>query len=315
MELHPIVLCYYSLCAYNKQSDFLSIFIQFADTYVHLTTKAIDLTQVLPESSTVHTYSRTLSSACLNQPKIGAKNNSNFWSCGVEYQESVADNGTILGSIVSMPRIYPVRETQSHVSRENRIWEYIHENGSHMAILGPVNPDLRLDWSASTFGVSTSCRAIRNDSCEIYFDEEDGSMKSSMGAFNFNCSQERASINVSGTVYGVSPQYSWLDFHKYITDLPPFSNHNITGGHINYRETAKRAAALDESEQNDIFLNPWRWMSVIHSGPGTKFVGIAKNDSEKNFVTVPTYSSKFMMLDCSTTGKILQHCYSEPLLM
>ncbi|KAF2736475.1 hypothetical protein EJ04DRAFT_160093 [Polyplosphaeria fusca] len=70
-----------------------SIFIQAADTYLHISASAVDLVEAYGQSSSQFTYGRGLAPWCLNRQTHGSINNPNYWSCGLWIWNISIDSG------------------------------------------------------------------------------------------------------------------------------------------------------------------------------------------------------------------------------
>ena len=71
-------------------TNFFSVLVQAADTYLHIVTESANFVQIQVEDSQNHFYSRGLAPWCLNRSRHGSSDNVNYWGCGLWYDESVS---------------------------------------------------------------------------------------------------------------------------------------------------------------------------------------------------------------------------------
>ena len=259
-----------------------SIFIQAADTYVHITTKSIEFTVTRTESANNYYYGRSLSSQCLDSHRAGSIANANFWGCAIR----PTNNSYIIAINAS-----EIRAVKEGISMKNDIWDYRESNGQHMAILAPKNNDPNADFQAASFGVSTQCKLLPFGSCQ------------SNGTGNntrFSCTKERVGIDVAFTSSPFSTSTHYFEWHRYINDTPPFLP--LPGDTYTSGALLKAAANLSDENAGSVFQNPWKSFNQvsIQDGPNG-LLGTAKIENntwcDSDLTDVcPTY------LVCNNTG-------------
>jgi len=183
------------------------------------------------------------------------------------------------------------------VSKDNAFYEYLHDDGTHTAIMGPKDVDANTDWQASTFGISTQCFAFRNTSCDFGEPEE---VDIYSPAVPFNCSKERGAEDVSGKLYAVFHQMNYKDgWHKFLREGPLFES---TLKKAVFNETMRRDASnLTDEDGMHVFANPWQWRSAVNMFDTDKLM----NTSDTSLATYqgPQSGTPMQMLSCNSTGK------------
>lgn len=267
-----------------------SILIQAADTYLHVTTKAIELTQIQFEESNSHHYSKSLGSWCLNKPTFGSTNNSNFWGCVME--PTVSSGGFIIRNYSE------IHAVDLGLSKESEIVDFVDKDGIHIATLTPKNVDPAIDWQASSFGISVQCRALRNDSCDFPEPVD----KNMWGYYiPFNCTKERAGVDISGNISLVTPQTYFFDWHKFLKEPPPFEVRNVRTSVSD--EMQSRAANLSDEDASDVFRNPWHWFTPVFLISGTReYVNDHGLDTDKQLNYLKKTTTEALLMHCNTTG-------------
>jgi hypothetical protein len=103
-----------------------------------------------------------------------------------------------------------------------------------------------------------------------------------------------------GTVLSLIYQTSFLDWHRYVREPPPFetANQDITENNASTFTTL--AAELSDDDSGEVFSNPWSLLSALQLDISSVF----QNNTE-NVVWGDPSSYIFVMLLCNVTG-ILQ---------
>jgi len=271
----------------RKSLTRLSLLIQAADTYLHISTDAIEAVRIQAEAASAHAYSRGLSPACLTRPTSGSSPNKYFWGCGTQINAAKQ---------ISMTNRTEVNALTMGSSRAHSIMEFTDRENIYTAIIGPSNPPRDKDWQATSFGVSSQCRTIRNDTCER--------LKPSRNATNgggailpFKCTRERAGIDISGDIYPVTTLIYFYDWHRFIKDPPPFWFPEVSSNEPEYLETA---ANLSEEDGEGVFSNPWPSINVIQMF-GDTVRSIGPLDKGNELWTMNSQRRSFFF-SCNTTG-------------
>lgn len=266
----------------------LSLFIQASDTYLHIATKAIDFNQIRAEPTESYAFGRDLASSCLDRKTEGSEN-SNYWSCALTF---AADGITLTNN------------SENHavflgISPYHGILEaFDDQNGIHMAVLGPYDPNPNLDWVASSFGVSIQCRAIRNDLCvwnsSLTLDLEH--------SVPFNCTVDRAGVDVSGNITPYLYTLYYFDWNRYVPILPSVQNPEHIIGARMMAEMRNSAANLSDEEGGSVFKNPWDSLNIVTVGDSDKNRFFLEQDPSHSIWGVDSGSWAYMFLQCTNTG-------------
>jgi hypothetical protein len=226
-----------------------SVFIQGADTYLHIATEAVEVLQIKPEDPSDHLYSRGLAPWCTTRPTFGSETNQNFWGCGQ----------TVTKPIVYLFNQSSVTALSTGVSKYHDISDFVDEDGLSLAILMPKGVKPGIDWSATSFAVSTKCYPFRNSSCEI---SRMPTVEDTR--FTFNCSSTEPELKTSGYLYAYSQQIQYYNWHRYIEEPPAFADAlpllHYTLSHLD--DWARIAKNLTDDEGEHVFSNPWQMLSV-----------------------------------------------------
>ncbi|ORX97952.1 hypothetical protein BCR34DRAFT_158720 [Clohesyomyces aquaticus] len=234
-----------------------SILIQGADTWLHIATISVNIVKLSAESQSAYQYGRGLAPWCFNRPLLGSKCNRNYWGCGIDC--AVDDDGELKSyDLANMTTVYEVIAAKSS---EHTVMNYTDADGLQFAIAAPAKVPSNIDWEAESFAVSTQCRAIPYSACDV--DAQNTPVENPI--LHFNCSEERAGIDVAGDAYYWNQQMMYFDFHKYIHEKPAFSPTTLSGGPSpDGMETINTTAPnVTDSEANDVFRNPWHWIAAI----------------------------------------------------
>lgn len=272
----------------SKWLTFRSLFIQAADTYLHITIEAIELIKIQPELTTSHSYSRGLAPWCLGRPTTGSINNAKFWGCGVRISSDIKFN------------VYNLTQVQAidlGLSKEHDLLDFIDEEGVQLTALAPKMTNPSIEWQASSFGVSTRCRTLRSNSCDL----SKTSVTNGYGPVTaFNCTKERAGIELSGNLNFLSHQIHFIDWHRFIQEPRPFEAYNSSENFGVTESMTSMASNLTDEQSLDAFNNPWHWISAVNIPPDV-YTSIAPGDKEQRIWDIFGQSWQ-MMLDCNTTG-------------
>ncbi|KAF2726617.1 hypothetical protein EJ04DRAFT_571109 [Polyplosphaeria fusca] len=227
---------------------FMSFLIQAADTYLHMVTEAVDMTQIKEVDVTEIQYSQGLAPWCLDRVGVGSLNNKNFWGCAISYSEPDGMEVYTMTNL-SLWNDFDVG------SASNYALNFTDEEGLQFAIIGPTLADPQIDWTATTIGVSTECAAVPRHACNLT-DTDGGAWKS--GYINaFDCGQGPGGVNMSGNMSTTMFAMHFYDFHKYLSEPPPFNQSGFLGEDTIY---AKAANVTDDEE---VFQNPWTHLSIV----------------------------------------------------
>lgn len=178
-------------------------------------------------------------------------------------------------------------------SKENEILHFQDDSGLDLVIAGPKNPESRLDWAASTFGVSTQCQAIHQSACTI---KRSSQSEALIGNVLFDCIRPGGGQNISGIIDPLyMMQLSFLDWHRFISESPPFGSFNNFGLDVS-PEMLEQAANLSDENATSVFRNPWHWIA---------FFFLEFDDPEA--WQLSEYLG--MMVFCNSTGILLQHFF------
>jgi hypothetical protein len=264
----------------QKLKDY-SLFIHGADTYLHLTTKAVEALQIKTEDPSGHLYSRGLASWCTTRPTLGSVGNPNFWGCGLS-----VDSKTIGPS-----NLTSVTALEVGVSEYHDILDFVDKDGLHLAVLVPKGITPGIDWRAISFAVSTQCQPLRNSSCEFSTEPD----ISSQWKYLFNCSSTEPELEVSGVMYSVQQQRRYYNWHRYFEEAPLFINQVISNQALDY--LARSAQKLTDNEAGQVFSNPWQMLSVLQR-PELESADNIKSDNDQLIFSQPSAIFAY----CNITG-------------
>ena len=118
--------------------------ISVADTWLHLTTKSVQYSQVVVNAQQRQAYGRGLSDGCTQ------------WYISNISQEACTAGG---GVILDLPRVF---DTFYNLSSDNLITTF-NDSGQVYAIVTETNPSPDVDFTASTFALSSHCELISQD--------------------------------------------------------------------------------------------------------------------------------------------------------
>jgi hypothetical protein len=263
-------------------ADSHSIFIQAADTYMHISTSTVDLVHALAQPSSQFGYGRGLAPWCLDRPTHGSFDNPNYWGCGMHIFNFTNDPPAWQPEAANRSQLDPVG---LGLSKVHTTLEFVEDDGNSIAVLAPQNVRPDLDYSASSFGVSTQCQYVSNSSC---------SLKQSSSPISTGRADAEIGLNVSGTIYGYAEMIAQLDFHRYIHEPPPFvMNFSVT------QDIIDQAANLNDDKAGTVFSNPWRSLAALNIIPDAyDTMNISDSDGR-----VFRGQSNYFLLLCNNTGE------------
>jgi hypothetical protein len=260
------------------------VFIQAADTYLHVAIEAVGMTQAQTQPSLSHSYSRGLAPWCLNRRTTGSISNPNYWSCGLRALNS------------SLPALDTANATEFDAiklrySNIDTSVDYIDVDGNLTAILAPKEVPAGFDYSASSFGVSMQCQPVQDSSCI----RDTSNVTSNMTKIaNFNCSDAGLGIHLSGAIYPTISQIYEIDLHRLFQGPPPFTAFENTWKVT--RDMMNSAANLSDADASNMFHNPWRLFSAANLWYGDEQ---SFNSDNRIFNINKFYQSMF---GCNATG-------------
>ena len=209
-------------------------------------------------------------------------------------------------NILPSGQVEPLNRTEidavdNGISEDTKMLDFVDgDSEEHVALLAPKHVDLHVDYEASSFGISTQCRAIPASACEMFPSNETTEMYGP--TIPFACNESQAGIDISGRILKSAYQARFLDFHAYIQELPAFQSMLIHIRQINESEMNK-AMNLSEEEAAAVFRNPWHWVVFLKL---QRTYEDAVSDSllwYARFPGIPEVS--YLMLHCNSTGSYL----------
>jgi hypothetical protein len=276
----------------------LSLLIQGADWYLHISTNSINLIHNFPEVASNHSFSRGLAPWCLNRPTVGSISNRNFWSCGLSPMLSPTDPNHVSGfSLTNNSNLnrYDLGPSSNYVLN----YTTTSDPKLRVALVGPPDASPDLDWAASSFGASTKCQPLSLDMCTM------GLLVNTDTKSNyttFNCTKDRGSpLTVNGTMAGLAYSAHYFNHHKYFTERGgPFQHLGDMKTSINNAMSV--GVNLTDEDANDVFRNPWRSLHMVSILEDMD--NLPKEFSKENGIWRDPEQSPyaFMMLDCNTTS-------------
>jgi hypothetical protein len=263
---------------------YTSVFIQIADTYLHVVVEAISVTRLSLETDTNHQLSRKLGSWLYDPGEYGG---SKFFFSPVL---QVAKGGVGVANLTS--HIGVVEKVDSYMLN------YTDKKGVSYAIIKPPNVDPNLDWTGASYGVSTQCSAIPRDSCRIKY------RNSTSTRADFSCNSSSPQINIAGRFTSGSHNIYVYDWHKYMSEPPPFSGQepygNSSFGITDPEVNEAFMSNLTWETSSALFYNPWNFLSKIQILADYDEMPEAFQKSPLRLKEFP--GSEVFLLACNTTG-------------
>lgn len=169
-------------------------------------------------------------------------------------------------------------------------------NDTDIALLMPRVPLESIDWHATTFGVSTQCRALRKDSCS--FDDPTRNNITGDPVAPFHCKDDKLGLSVNGTIIPREPQYQFVDFHRYFKRPVVFEERQPSPENL---EGALNKPIKDwvTTAGQSVFRNPWNWRVFVTQGNLLEDTNI---DELGLWTPFDGYVSA-IFLDCDTSGE------------
>jgi hypothetical protein len=163
------------------------------------------------------------------------------------------------------------------------------------AVIRPAIVDTDVDWTGTSFAVSTKCSAVPYNTCKMGDPYDRGEMARSGVVTAFECPNIFGGPGVSGNVTADAIATWFKDWHQNINQSTPFKRHLILGPESN--RTRLNATTQNPSSP---FSNPWHWLVQLRfpSEPSDLPLEFRQSDFLWNVHQILTLS----VLSCTTTG-------------
>ncbi|KAI8932959.1 hypothetical protein NX059_010428 [Plenodomus lindquistii] len=231
-----------------------SIAIQAADSYLHINTKSVAMVQILPGPPGLTNHSKRMSHGCLDSnATFGTWANTNFWGCaGVLQQET----GHYLTKNLTEAMKWKAEPDKDY------LLNFLDEDETPYAILGPLNPLPNVDYKASSFAATASCAIIPASSCQFAsnFSEINRPYDSPEMAVEFHCYKNRgSSIELQDTLTSYLASMKSFGVHKYLSEGPQFERRFI----VDPKVLEQVVPYVTDAEAQNMWSNPWEWVGFI----------------------------------------------------
>ncbi|KAF2731951.1 hypothetical protein EJ04DRAFT_554397 [Polyplosphaeria fusca] len=265
-----------------------SLFIQAADTWLHVATSTVEIVTVRADlTSPMNQFGRGLGSWCTDKPIVNNGCNPNFLGCGINCIKEFGSTGVTQSNQSATHSILTQR------SSLHDVLNYTDSNSLTYAVLGPANVPSAVDWTTTSFAVTSQCRPIMSSDCDVIpesLDDTEGA-----GRTQFNCRRDPSLI--TGNITHATAQIHYDDAHNYFNDTAAFEGW-IEGKAAPGFNQAIKAVAPNLTAQDHVFNNPWHWQGILPVvDPGDAlFKSSDLRFWNRSWVGVP-----LMLLDCNTT--------------
>lgn len=251
--------------------------IQAADTYLHVSTSAVNFVHTEERPSQNYNYGTGFKPACIDRDRRGSATNVNYWGCTLTVTKSPTDQSW-RHQINNYTEYYSlgIGTSESH-----DILEYVGSGEHPIMVLVPKSIPSEIDYSASSFGSSSQCQFIRNSSC-VLGQKTDEDENSRIAPYYFNCSVPDIPLQVSGKLSVYLEDLHQMNFHRLLEEYPPFNSTflEITQGIID------QATNITDEEAKSIFKNPWHSLASM-SLPDFPHEGAAFSTSDDRIFWYP----------------------------
>ncbi|KAF2465375.1 uncharacterized protein BDR25DRAFT_346241 [Lindgomyces ingoldianus] len=264
-----------------------SAFVQATDTWLHIDTQTVEIINIKAEPAAGgNQYSRGLGPWCVDKPTVNNICNKNFWGCGIDCWKEFGATNMQQSNQSAVHKILVGR------SADHEIFNFTDKSGLTYAILGPADIPDTIDWAAASFATTTQCRAVLPRNCDV----QPPSVDDLTGGIQFNCTKERAGVDVSGNITHATAQIHYVDAHRLFNDSPAFIGRVDDSDTPGFKDAKKLAPNL--TEQSEVFNNPWHWQGVlpIIDAHDSLFQSEDQRLWNRSWIGVP-----LMVLDCDTT--------------
>lgn len=269
--------------------------VQAADVYFHVTAEAAQIVQYERASSLKHQFSRGLAPWCLNKPRFGDAGEEKFWGCAITAQQAAYNNATSLAPTNATI----ISDMKNGVSDQHKALVAVDRDGLRYAIVGPANSDAVLDWSASSFGVSTTCSAIPQAACNVsspIVGVTDGQNNPIM-LVPFNCPLKTTGKGIVGNLTSQNTATSMTNFHRYTRDGTPFFSNSLVRFNVSIPKDGI-------TNSNDVFSNGWSVLAMrkIPSAVQGDFSQLPNSFTADSRIWKHDLLGAFVLLSCNVTG-------------
>lgn len=275
-----------------------SLLVQAADTYLHVVINAVSIHRLEQQEITKSLHpSRKMAPWYFDEGS-----HDDFYRGSISYSQAV---------LVTRDGVTIIANRSAYLDATStigaHILNYTDSSGISYAVVRPSNIDPDLDWTGSSYAVSTRCSAIPQSSCPTPPAEPWGRNSSQL----LNCSVQDPKMNISL----IADKYhkTWtMDWHEYMYEDNNFGRYQEVISHDLYDKNGTEAllANMTLQQSNAVFRNPWHWLSTIDIWQEDKDVPKAFSESP---LVLREYDkarkmSHFFFLTCNTTGKAILRC-------
>jgi hypothetical protein len=239
------------------------------------------------ENTSYYQYSRIVAPWCFDaENSIGTRYNKFFFGCAM--------NGTT--TQVSMANYTQYAKIQANL--DSYISHYTDKQGVGYAVIRPPVVDSDIDWSGTSFAVSTKCSAIPYTECELGKPYNNGS---SASLASFECAGLLNGKNISGNLTSATSHFWFDDWHQSLHESEPFPilfDGNAAHLHIANNTTIANTTAKDS---NSLFRNPWHWLAQVVLIPEPR--DLPPELRESTLVWDFNGIIRLFLLSCATTSR------------
>jgi hypothetical protein len=244
------------------------------------------------ENTSYYQYSRIVAPWCFDaENSIGTRYNKFFFGCAM--------NGTARG--ISEANRTMLNQIKPNL--DSYISHHTDKQGVGYAVIRPAVVDSDIDWSGTSFAVSTKCSAIPHTECELGRPYDDVSLISTIRA-GFECAGLNDGKNISGNFTTSLHDYWFDDWHRSMTQDTPFTSSSKWG-----QNQGPKLQMIDNTtianttakDSNSLFRNPWHWLAQI--GLSWRPWDLPPELRNNNLIWEVDGVARLFLLSCATTSR------------
>jgi hypothetical protein len=209
-----------------------------------------------------------------------------FWGCAI--------NATDHGNTSSITTTRSSLVASISADLDPHVLYYTDKQDLGYAIIRPAVVDTDIDWSGTSFAVSTKCSAVPYNTCKISDPYSEDEFARSGVVASFKCPNVFDESSISGNLTALGIATWFKDWHKNVTQGAPFNGPLVVGGVSNTMKMNTTTKNL-----RSLFLNSWHWLSQIVLSSEPSDMPLEFTESDQLWVIDKL---SLLLLSCTTTG-------------
>jgi hypothetical protein len=220
-----------------------------------------------------------------------------FWGCAI--------NATDHGNTSSITTTRSSLVASISADLDPHVLYYTDKQDLGYAIIRPAVVDTDIDWSGTSFAVSTKCSAVPYNTCKISDPYSEDEFARSGVVASFKCPNVFDESSISGNLTALGIATWFKDWHQYLNAGGPFSPNGDDFAATWHSFVDTPTGNPVPKDSNSPFRNPWHSLVqiAISSDPWDMPVEFTNSDLVWDVYRLPV----ILLLSCATTGIFSLH--------